>query len=1046
MMDRSAGRAMPGIFAAVAAAWLLCVVPATAQEAWTREQYTSENGLLQNRVHAMELDPWGGLLIGTEGGLVRFDGENFRQIGMPAPEGLRPSRVLDIIPVPGKGYVVRDAGSRQYLYKDNQISSITSDAPARKPLSRFAGVGSSVQLVVSAMDPDSMLPGKRDWPYSVRMIPLGSGTWCMRTDHELLVYNDTALAERFGIPQGKWSHLFTLDGHAYVLNTEGHAFRMDLEHQTPVPVPVHGFPKVEKKDGQLTWRMYCEASTGKVSIVAAEGVFLVQSTRNGNGLEAVKVPVELPSDCRVGSLTWLPSGDVLAIGTDTKGLFLYRRNTMRTLLCDIGGDGTNNVYFAQAPFGQDGVISSTRGSARLFTAAGCGPGAAPIPGFEESAILLDQDQRYWYGRQDTLYTFDMATREEHMVQAGVRPLCFLEHEGAIHIGTGKGIFRYSEGKLQLTNPLDEHDLAFRPAALCITPDGELWVATCSGVYRARGNGGWQPVEGLGGVCARALAPVDEGVLVGTYGSGAFLAKGSRLWHLPRDDEGFLSHVHAFLPDSAGFLWMSTNQGLFRLRRQDLSAWTRDTTQSIYIAYYGKRSGIRNSEFNGGCSPAFTRTGNGWASFPTMDGLVWFRPEDVQDAYPKEPILLEGTTVDGKTLGTAPEYKLSWDHRDVSITFSLAYWGVKENARLEYTLESDGPGRWIPMIPGQRELRLSALPSGKTLLRIRKVGSAFRDGARPIELLFIVPVPFYRSSWFIILCILAAALIFAAILRLNAARLRRRNLHLEKMVRARTSELMNSNTELRKSLEMKEMLVSIISHDIVTPLRFIARVSNGATKGLQEQDPKRLEDTLHDIARSSDKLHANAQGLLQWIKRQDGRIDLRIRHVAAKPLVDEVLAMEQERALDKGIRLENAVPDDDVLQTDRNVLSIILHNLVANGVNHTAKGHVRVSAAMHASAYHITVADTGNGMPDAALRHALRIQGRGALGAMNEEGERDVQGLGLLIVADLLQLLGGSFVVDSTKGLGTAITVILPCLTKETRNGPATYGLSSEAAK
>ena len=65
--------------------------------------------------------------------------------------------------------------------------------------------------------------------------------------------------------------------------------------------------------------------------------------------------------------------------------------------------------------------------------------------------------------------------------------------------------------------------------------------------------------------------------------------------------------------------------------------------------------------------------------------------------------------------------------------------------------------------------------------------------------------------------------------------------------------------------------------------------------------------------------------------------------------------------------------------------------------------------------------------------------------MNEEGERDVQGLGLLIVADLLQLLGGSFVVDSTKGLGTAITVILPCPTKETRTGPATHGLSRETA-
>src|SRR5574337_347301 len=80
---------------AIAAA--IGVPGAFAQDGWSKEQYTSENGLLQNRVHAMERDRWGGLLIGTEGGLVRFDGENFEQIGIPSPEGMLPSRVLEIV-------------------------------------------------------------------------------------------------------------------------------------------------------------------------------------------------------------------------------------------------------------------------------------------------------------------------------------------------------------------------------------------------------------------------------------------------------------------------------------------------------------------------------------------------------------------------------------------------------------------------------------------------------------------------------------------------------------------------------------------------------------------------------------------------------------------------------------------------------------------------------------------------------------------------------------------------------------------------------------
>jgi len=72
--------------------------PALAQDEWSQQQFMSENGLLQNRVHAMVRDRWGALVIGTEGGLVRFDGDHFKRIGISAVDGIRPSRVLDILP------------------------------------------------------------------------------------------------------------------------------------------------------------------------------------------------------------------------------------------------------------------------------------------------------------------------------------------------------------------------------------------------------------------------------------------------------------------------------------------------------------------------------------------------------------------------------------------------------------------------------------------------------------------------------------------------------------------------------------------------------------------------------------------------------------------------------------------------------------------------------------------------------------------------------------------------------------------------------------
>lgn len=1010
-------------------AWLMALgmgwswIPVHGQDSWRSEQYTSENGLLQNRVHAMELDPWGGILAGTEGGLVRFDGEHFKQIGIPAPEGMLPSRVLEIIPVPDHAYVIRDAGSHLYLYRDNRLEPITADAPARKPLSRFIGPGVSVDVIVQALDPDSTLEGKNEWPYGVRLVDLGGHKWCVKTDNDILIYQDRSLLNRVPIPKGRWSHVFVLDQRLFIFDTVGRAYWVDWQQGLIHQVPTWGFPSPVQHDGQLNWRFNYEPKAGFATLTTSSEVYTFQWV-NG-GLQAQRIPVELPSESRLGGLLWLNNGQTLAVGTDTKGLFVFRRNTMRTLVCDMAGDGVNNAYFTQAPNGPDGVITSARGGVRMFNKNGCIAEKPPIPVFDESAILLDKRQRYWYGRGDTLYMYGKATGKEEVVATDLRPLCFVEHDGSVYVGSNHGIHVLRGDSLILTLPLMAQDLSSRPTALCFTPQGALWAATCSGVYEVMEDGHWKPVHGLAGICARTLTVQDNDVLIGTYGSGAFIYRNGKPRPLPMDQDGFLSHVHAFMPDAKGFLWMSSNQGLFRVKRSDLEAWLNDPKRSIFLAYYGRRSGISNSEFNGGCSPPYVLTASGWASFPTMDGLVWFQPEQVPDAFPSAPILLEGIVVDGTVIDTTESLRLPWDHREVTIQFSMAYWGTPENARLEYSISGSADGNWTLIRPGQNKLHFPTLAQGNNTIRIRKVGGGIRGDKDVLELHFSVPAPFYRTYWFIGAVIAAIALLFWLVLRLNAARLRRRNLQLEKMVRARTSELVSSNTELRKSLEMKEMLVSIISHDIVTPLRFIARVSSGAANGLQQQDPERLGETLQDIARSSDKLHINAQGLLHWIKQQDGRIELNIRNVAAHALVEEVLGMEHERALDKGLTLVNRTSEDDVIPTDRNVLSIILHNLVANAVTHTASGEVSVTGAIHGPEYQMEIRDSGNGMPEAALKHAIRVQGRGALGAMNEEGERDVQGLGLLIVADLLHILGGSFEVNSVKGQGTTVTVHIP---------------------
>lgn len=994
-----------------------------AQDRWSVEQYTSESGLLQNRVHGLERDGLGGLIIGTEGGLVRFDGLNFDHIGIAAPEGLRPSRVLDILPVATGGFVVRDAGSRQYLYRDGRLLPITADAPTRRPISRFSGAATNVDLLVRAMDPDSVMAGKSAWAYSVRMIPLGGGQWCTRTEHEMMVYQDSLLLRRFPVPAGRWSHLVKMNGQPYVFDENGRAHAADVGTGRVRPTHMRGFPVVDPRQGAGPWRMSWGGDDNTVVLFAANRVYDIKPSEHGDTLVATLLDIAMPADCRIGSAQWLERDRVLAVGTDTKGLFIYRRHVMRTQLCDVTMDGVNNAYTVQVPFGEKAVLSCTRGQARIFDKDGCSDVRPPMRTFDETAIVLDRKGRYWYGRSDTLLVFDTRSGTERAMAEGLRPLCFLEEGDTMLVGTAKGILAVVGTSVRVRHPLNEMDLAFRPIALRRFTDGALWMATCSGVYRAYG-GGWEVVPGLAGVCARTLAEVDGTFFIGTYGSGMFMHRDDRLLQLPKDEQGFLSHVHAFMHDQAGFLWMSTNQGLFRMRRSDLDAWVKDPSQRIHYAYYGKRAGIANPEFNGGCDPPFVRTSDGWASFPTMDGLVWFRPEEVPDAFPTHPIVVERIELDGEQLEHVDGGALPWGHRELVLHFSLAYWGDPENARVEYSVDGIDDGRWKQLPPGRREVRLGTLPAGEPMVRIRKVGAGLRGDRGSVVLKFKVLPPLFLRAWFVVLCCAAAAFLFYLTLRFNAARLRRKNMQLEKKVRERTAELTDANAILRRSLEMKEMLVSIISHDIVTPLRFIARVSSGASRSMRGANTEHLGETLDDLARASDRLQANAQDMLDWVKRQDGRIALRPRNVALHLLVEEVIGRERERASEKGVRVENDVPLDDVLFVDRNVLTIVLQNLIGNALTYTEFGEVRIAGHEEGGGYVFMLSDTGPGMTDAALAHAKRLQRQGALGAMNHEGERDVQGLGLLIVADLLELLGGGFTIVRSTDEGTSIRVEL----------------------
>lgn len=990
--------------------------------AWMSQHYTTRNGLPQNSVIALAMDSVGFLWITTEGGLVRCDGERFTHVPVSNAGARGPERMRRLIPsLEGDLYTDDSRGQLYLIHGHSRVFPVPCDL-----ISGLAVTGGvpGFDLLLKVADRHDPLQGRDRWPNDrLNILPLDLHDWLVQCPGLLLAYHDSSLVDSIVLPEA-CSPLFLSKGHVVGISKTGEAFRVDLAARATRAVAITGHGHQARPFRSQEYQIFWRAGEPRAFLRQEQDLYLLAATDDGDSIRVQRMDLDLPRGCSITSVLLSEEHRMLALGTNTKGLFIYHPRYMRAVPEKMdGSDG--GPFYAQVTWPGGKVLAATnQDRVMMFGPDGSVLEPAPIPVFSYEGVFHDTDGTIWYSPKLGLKRYDPATGKDAWVIPAGEHNCFtrfLREGDSLWTTDQSGIHCWYNDTLRTVHR-NPDKLAFRRAQFLRRRDREqLWFGTCDGLYSLRTwTGEVDTIRAFQGHCVRAMERIRGRWYVGTYASGAFVETKDGFRVLPQDVHGFLSHVHAFMEDKAGGLWMSTNRGLFRVRSEELDRFLSDTTWTLHYDYFGEWSGIGNSEFNGGCDPAFVRMSDGTASFPTLEGLVWFKPEEVPGMWPSAPVLIEDLVVDG-AIWPVNEYPVfEPGTRAIEVRFALPYWGDPGNVHLEYWLKGR-PGTWALLDEGKRSLRFRDLPPGEYELLVRKAGSTDLSGVGQIW--FNVRRPFYQRTWARVLFLLLSVAAVWALVRLNAMRLHRKNRRLEEHVLERTRELEQANRELKRSMELKHRLVSIISHDIVAPLRFIARVARGGARPDAFKDPAELSDTLRDISFSAEKLYANARNTLSWIRSQEGGSELRPMHVALNPLVEEVFDVGRSLAQSKGLRLLNEVSLDDVVRTDRDVLSIILHNLITNAITHTEQGEVRVGGKQDDGIYSITVEDTGHGMCPQALAYirSLRAGDRAAQGSPDEDV---VHGLGYVIIIELVRTLGASLDVDSSPGTGTRVSVRL----------------------
>jgi signal transduction histidine kinase len=240
------------------------------------------------------------------------------------------------------------------------------------------------------------------------------------------------------------------------------------------------------------------------------------------------------------------------------------------------------------------------------------------------------------------------------------------------------------------------------------------------------------------------------------------------------------------------------------------------------------------------------------------------------------------------------------------------------------------------------------------------------------------------------------------------------------------ELRKARFEAIHANETKTRYLANISHELRTPLNAIIGFSQVIEKEMFGPiDERRYVEYATDIHNSGRYLLGMINDVLDLSRLESGRFELAIEAIDPRENVEwavRLLAGEaHKRRHTVTVRISDSLP---TLNTDVRAFRSIVVNLLSNAIKYTPEGgRIEVTGQLTENgSVAMIIADNGAGIAPADLERVFEPYGRGR---DDLTAKREGTGLGLPLVRQLVGLLGGRLDFDSTVGVGTTATVVLP---------------------
>ncbi|MBN1116938.1 MAG: hybrid sensor histidine kinase/response regulator [Bacteroidales bacterium] len=246
---------------------------------------------------------------------------------------------------------------------------------------------------------------------------------------------------------------------------------------------------------------------------------------------------------------------------------------------------------------------------------------------------------------------------------------------------------------------------------------------------------------------------------------------------------------------------------------------------------------------------------------------------------------------------------------------------------------------------------------------------------------------------------------------------------ELLARVRTHlKLKERERELWSLNQTKDKFLSIIGHDIKTPVGNIVSLGELLLNSGDELEEEQKTELLIDIIESGRQGIWLLENLLSWTRLQTGKIILEPVQIIIEDVVVNNKKFIQPVADRKSISLVYQCDEDLKVFSDLTIINTIIRNLLSNAVKFTPQnGEIKILARKSGDdKICISVIDNGVGISKERLNTIFGGPGQSTPGTQNEKGS----GIGLSLVKELCDLIGAAITVESELGTGTNFTVCL----------------------